>query len=133
MSKGIGSKSDNTSSIMEGIDEEENKSSPSTSPNKKTEKSESEPMCPLFMDGLPTDFTSNSALAALASLLEDDVPVDSTTKKATDKEESRRISGGGKVSGRRKASSRSKPYHNPKKKPSSSIGEAQLFLNMWKI
>ena len=30
-------------------------------------------MCPLFMDGLPSDFNQNSQLAALASLLDDEV------------------------------------------------------------
>lgn len=28
--------------------------------------------CPLFMDGLPSDFAQNSALAAIASLINDD-------------------------------------------------------------
>jgi hypothetical protein len=31
--------------------------------------------CPLFMDGLPTDFSTNPALAAIASLMNDNSPI----------------------------------------------------------
>jgi hypothetical protein len=39
---------------------------------KKTEEEEETSWCPLFMEGLPTDFASNPQLADIASLLEDD-------------------------------------------------------------
>lgn len=43
-------------------------------------------MCPLFMDGLPSNFATNPQLAAIASLLNDDVPEETEDDKP--KEES---------------------------------------------
>ena len=83
--------------------------------------------CPLFMEGLPSDFSSNTALAALASLLDDD----------------KSQHGGGKVANKAKKLNRlqrrDKPYlvnRKPictKQKTKTSTAEAQLFLKMWKL
>lgn len=110
---------------------------------KEEEEEEDTTTCPLFMDGLPSNFAENKSLAAIASLLneEDD---DNATKQSADNKEDGLMSkvelksGGGKVQrkSRRKGSS---PYNKDKKKgiqkdkKAASVGEAQLFLNMWKI
>mmetsp|Transcript_30667 Transcript_30667/g.61599 ORF Transcript_30667/g.61599 Transcript_30667/m.61599 type:complete len:188 (+) Transcript_30667:524-1087(+) len=107
------------------------------------EEEEEEATCPLFMDGLPSNFADNKSLAAIASLLNDDDDEDfsNTNKQKEDKEDSimskvELKSGGGKVQRktRRKGSS---PYNKDKKKKqdkkAASVGEAQLFLNLWKI
>ena len=91
--------------------------------------------CPLFMEGLPTDFATNPALAAIASLLdEEEVKGTINCKKRLSVQP---VPGGGKLSNRssksRKSSAyRNKPY-NVLKSKNTSVGEAQLFLNMWKI
>lgn len=89
---------------------------------------------PLFMDGLPSDFASNPQLAAIASLMEggdykEEGLGSETDIKTMPKE------GGGKVRRQhRKHSKKSNPYVKPeKKKKQTSLGEAQLFLNMWKL
>jgi hypothetical protein len=94
-------------------------------------------LCPLFMDQLPSDFASNSGLAAIASLLNDDadeVEEESITNKTS---EVTLKSGGGKVSRRRTNSNRHSPYKSGKKvdspKKETTVGEAQLFLSMWKM
>jgi hypothetical protein len=92
--------------------------------------------CPLFMEGLPTDFASNPHLAAIASLLDDDeppnkpqqVPLMPVLGKA----------GGGKMirsSSRqqRRQNHQAAPYQAPKRKSNTSMGETQLFLKMWKL
>ena len=94
--------------------------------------------CPLFMDGLPKDFTANPQLAALASLLEES---DEEDKQDDEKDSKLKLSlpapkcGGGKLQrqkGRRER--QSVPYAaKMKKKKSSSMGEAQLFMKMWKL
>ena len=101
--------------------------------------------CPLFMDGLPSDFQNNSALAAIASLMNDDDDDDdddrlkSRKESMEEEEDSKRIektrAGGGKLSrNREKNSKRSQPYTLPgKKKKSSSMGEATVFMKLWKI
>jgi len=106
------------------------------------EEEEAEATCPLFMDGLPSNFADNKSLAAIASLLNDDEEdFSNTNKQKEDKEDSimskvELKSGGGKVQRktRRKGSS---PYNKDKKKKqdkkAASVGEAQLFLNLWKI
>lgn len=98
---------------------------------------ENEKLCPLFMEGLPSDFTSNPALAAIASLLEEDDD-DATPKKKEYETPSTRV-GGGKIR-RTPARARRKegrPYNNKKqkddKKADVSVGEANLFLKMWKL
>jgi Zn finger protein HypA/HybF involved in hydrogenase expression len=114
---------------------------------KKTEEEEETSWCPLFMEGLPTDFASNPQLAAIASLLEEDD--DNDDDKEGKQHESRDTNtrkqpsvvgtvGGGKAR-RTRRRNQSTPYPatatatatNSKKK--ASLGEAQLFLNMWKI
>jgi hypothetical protein len=105
--------------------------------------------CPLFMEGLPRNFDSNPHLAAIASLLEDteeegiNEGVNSISKEPPSTHTTNPIllqvhpTGGGKVRRQSCRSSRShKPYAIPKqesKKKSATIGEAQLFLNMWKL
>ena len=117
---------------------------PSSAAAKKKEEEE-EGICPLFMDGLPTNFAENKSLAAIASLLNDEEDDYSDTKKQTAEKEDSIMSkvelksGGGKVKRKsrplRKGSS---PYNKDKKKvqndkKAASVGEAQLFLNLWKI
>ena len=101
--------------------------------------------CPLFMEGLPTDFSSNAQLAALASLLDEEEHGDETKGKngssdASQSNEERGLPptrrGGGKlkrIKGREKR--HNAPYAAPKKntEKSSSLGEAQLFMKMWKL
>jgi hypothetical protein len=95
--------------------------------------------CPLFMDGLPSNFEKNSALAAIASFLDDDSV---ETEKNRAKEERVKVvpaAGGGKIrrSSRPHSQSNRSPYKKPIKKykdqRAATLGEAQLFLNMWKI
>ena len=102
--------------------------------------------CPLFLDGLGgTNFANNTGLAALASLLNDDVAevVEGSEKKSNNEKKSQSQtkvqlkSGGGKVKTTGKRNNHT-PYSKEKnkdddKKKSASLGEAQLFLNMWKI
>ena len=105
-------------------------------------KGEEDATCPLFMDGLPTNFAENKSLAAIASLLNDEEDDYSDTKKQTAKKEDSIMSkvelksGGGKV--KRKSRRKQGPYNKDKKKvqndkKAASVGEAQLFLNLWKI
>ncbi len=108
--------------------------------------------CPLFMgtDGLPSNFASNNALAAIASLLNDDDEDGDTSTCHGGDTPSKVIrasiasnvtpkQGGGKVSRRSANKSRAgrnrKPYNKPESndKPKATMGEAQLFLKMWKI
>eukprot|EP00545_Synedropsis_sp_CCMP1620_P002375 CAMPEP_0119018278 /NCGR_PEP_ID=MMETSP1176-20130426/18966_1 /TAXON_ID=265551 /ORGANISM="Synedropsis recta cf, Strain CCMP1620" /LENGTH=111 /DNA_ID=CAMNT_0006972239 /DNA_START=26 /DNA_END=361 /DNA_ORIENTATION=- len=101
------------------------------------EEIEKTTVCPLFMDGLPQDFSSNPHLAALASLMNDDD--DEQDKKPVKKpveDVPMTKEGGGKFD--RKARQRRKrqdsPYTKPPKKTSSaSVAEAHLFLKMWNI
>ena len=94
--------------------------------------------CPLFMDSLPMGFDKNPALAAIASFLEEDE--NATTESQSPKpSRAQVVSGGGKT--KRKVGRHSKSARNPYTKPKkvterlggTSIGEAQLFLNMWKL
>lgn len=121
--------------------------------------------CPLFMSSLPSNFTTNNGLAAIASLLADEVDEDcihgdcatrkrnkssiknkmavGRTTTAGTTSPSRRTApraGGGKCGGAsrkgKKSSSASKgqPYpRNETAKGKANVGEAQLFLNMWKL
>jgi hypothetical protein len=137
--------------------------------------------CPLFMTGLPRDFSTNPQLAALASLLEeddDDENDDGDAETAAVDDDDDKMSSGDKDSGavavvvvgrskkpvtmpskgggkvrveKSRAGRRSQeaPYSSNKPAPSSgdeanqkekqqmtcaaSLGEAQLFLNMWKL
>eukprot|EP00584_Thalassiosira_punctigera_P023031 CAMPEP_0172553776 /NCGR_PEP_ID=MMETSP1067-20121228/51663_1 /TAXON_ID=265564 ORGANISM="Thalassiosira punctigera, Strain Tpunct2005C2" /NCGR_SAMPLE_ID=MMETSP1067 /ASSEMBLY_ACC=CAM_ASM_000444 /LENGTH=146 /DNA_ID=CAMNT_0013342007 /DNA_START=99 /DNA_END=539 /DNA_ORIENTATION=+ len=95
--------------------------------------------CPLFMEGLPSDFASNAGLAAIASLLDDDgeEKKGEITKKKHLESTIHLKSGGGKVKKTSKLNNPS-PYNkrknkDEKKNRKASLGEAQLFLNMWKI
>mmetsp|Transcript_19673 Transcript_19673/g.25502 ORF Transcript_19673/g.25502 Transcript_19673/m.25502 type:complete len:176 (+) Transcript_19673:70-597(+) len=118
--------------------------------------------CPLFMDGLSTQFRSNPGLLAIASLLGEEVPIcdddegdgngmsdDTVTRTMVVHKKGRscnRInglkfnSGGGKAT-RRRITTIGSPYTVQKKERSeprtrssaNSVNEAQLFLSMWKI
>ncbi|KAL7545401.1 hypothetical protein ACHAWF_008751 [Thalassiosira exigua] len=98
--------------------------------------------CPLFMDGLPSDFAENAGLAAIAALIDDNEDDESkeTPKKKPCQKTVRLKSGGGKVKITCKRNARS-PYDKQKNKNDNddegrrkaTLGEAQLFLNMWKI
>ncbi|GAX21824.1 hypothetical protein FisN_30Hh024 [Fistulifera solaris] len=98
--------------------------------------------CPLFMQSLPADFAAHPALAALASLIptEDDmeappVPYVVIQREASEEEEEVTIPrGGGKVRApKRRTHRRSAPYPKPKKPTTTTVGEAQLFLRLWKL
>jgi len=96
---------------------------------------EDENLCPLFMEGLPSDFSSNPSLAAIASLLEEE---DDAIPKKKDYEAPSTIVGGGKV---RRMPSRARrkegrPYSDKTRNDDNetvSVGEANLFLKMWKL
>ena len=124
--------------------------------------------CPLFMDGLPSDFSTNPALAAIASLMNDDATTtadddENDTKLTTAKKPSME-----KIVFKRNEKTKYKPYMksnrttktlaeedvhetniNPqqidqtsgmsdcidikKTSTNTTIGEASLFLKMWKL
>ena len=110
---------------------------------------------PLFMDGLPADFSTHPTLAALASLMEEDADQDHDPIARVDRHEvsDKRFfpthgdikilnSGGGRtqrVRGRNVRSRQSAPYPKPStaggptKGTKSTVSEASLFLKMWKI
>lgn len=97
--------------------------------------------CPLFMEGLPVDFSTNPALAALASLLEEeDVKEPSLASVASLKPSHSYALGGGKVRKTKSTKARkTAPY--PKQRPAmanrqknnATVAEASLFLKMWKL
>lgn len=115
--------------------------------------------CPLFMQSLPADFGSHPALAALASLITTDEDEDDAA--AADDDDQPPLSyvviesspsphmmvtlpsaGGGKARLPKSRTRRqSEPYPKPKaavksnknEKPSTTLGEAQLFLSLWKL
>ena len=97
------------------------------------------------MDGLPGDFASNSGLAAIASLLNDNEDEEKDDEKCTHKDDDPPKStivfksGGGKVKKTSKRDQNSqKPYAKKGAKNTTgganpSLGEAQLFMSMWKL
>jgi hypothetical protein len=99
-----------------------------------TMEDQTETTCPLFMEGLPSDFATNPSLAALASLLEED---DDTTKPVSSSKVAmiqQPSAGGGKVRARKSRMGRkSDPYPKSVQQKKTSMGEAELFLKMWKI
>jgi len=119
------------------------------------EEDKEEETCPLFMEGLPKDFATNPALAAIANLLTDDEPPPPNNDDEQRNEPKRPTttgslaeSGGGGGGGGKASSShrnhrvlsgsvhRRKPYNipmKPPKKATTTLGEAQLFLQMWKM
>ena len=113
----------------------------------------STPLCPLFMDTLPSNFDSNPGLAAIASLLDED---DDEQEDKLEKEKpihsrfaisttaaAAGPAGGGKASNHRRHSRTrrmgSAPYPSlikndkPKEKKQATLGQAQVFLQLWKI
>lgn len=98
--------------------------------------------CPLFMDGLPSDFAQNSALAAIASLINDDDDFKDDIKKSSSHfhlSTGELKSGGGKIKMTgNKRNNRHSPYSKDtgatiKGEKKATLGEAQLFLGLWKI
>ena len=102
---------------------------------------EEENTCPLFMVGLPRNFKKNKQLAALASLMNDETDDLSEDTEATERIDNTSVTKSSTEKGvtskirRRQSRARrrqsAEPY--PNKKASSSIGEANLFLKMWKL
>lgn len=108
---------------------------------------------PLFMTDLPDNFSDHSGLAALASLLEekktDESEKNNFSRKASQKNTDRisfhnapkSKAGGGKAIKSARKITQYEPYSTDKKqgtkhrlsKKSTTVGEAQLFLKMWKI
>ncbi|KAL3803647.1 hypothetical protein HJC23_003701 [Cyclotella cryptica] len=115
----------------------------------KSSSSSHDDACPLFMDKLPSNFATNSGLAAIASLLNDDeneADYDNqdapSTSNNTSSEKNLVAVGGGKAATRRRRdSNRYSPYKKNAKRSESvtvtksdtTVGEAQLFLSMWKM
>ena len=99
-----------------------------------------EPFCPLFMEGLPPDFSSNPTLLAIASLLEEDGD-DNEKKKKESSTPVRPVAapkpGGGKLRSvqnrTRRAAASPYPKQNKPPKKEASMAEAQLFLKLWKL
>ena len=99
--------------------------------------------CPLFMDGLPSDFAQNSALTAIASLINDDDDFKDDIKKSSSHfhlSTGKLKSGGGKIKMTgNKRNNRHSPYSKDdtgatiKGEKKATLGEAQLFLGLWKI
>lgn len=96
------------------------------------EEEENDDSCPLFMVGLPKDFSVNPSLAALASLLDDS----GDEKHPPEEKKGREVvlkPGGGKLRAIKSRNARkAAPYRAPKK-TTASMGEAQLFMKMWKL
>lgn len=94
-------------------------------------------LCPLFMDGLPSDFATNTSLAAIASLLGDAETDEKSVVEPSKPELPKPQAGGGKVKSSSKRSNRkSEPYNKRdpgSKKETVTAGEASLFLQMWKL
>mmetsp|Transcript_20798 Transcript_20798/g.47216 ORF Transcript_20798/g.47216 Transcript_20798/m.47216 type:complete len:140 (-) Transcript_20798:143-562(-) len=126
--------------------------------NDHNDQDEESETCPLFMTGLPPNFSSNPALCALASLVknDDDEKPDEerfhrSGKEPRKNEREMGRHGGGKCTGRdragRRGVGRMGTQHTPyaknnivkERKASGKIsarttmGEAQLFMKMWKI
>jgi hypothetical protein len=87
--------------------------------------------CPLFATGLPSNFSSNATLAAIASLLEDDnEKLDNETKRVSQTVPN---VGGGKATRIKARNRQNNPYTKPeKKKSSNTVKEIELFMKMWK-
>jgi hypothetical protein len=96
-------------------------------------------LCPLFMEGLPTDFGTNPQLAAIASLLEDDDDEDEDSNRKTIKQQAPQAGkvGGGKIRSKSRYQRQTSPYPKPpqsnNKPKKATMGEAQLFLKLWKL
>lgn len=104
-----------------------------------------EASCPLFMTGLPSDFSTNNQLKAIASLMKDDDEDEDDTRKESEahrmpQEAHVASKGDGKVTSRRNAQEKSRilPHKKTKnskhkRKSEASVNEAHLFLKMWNL
>mmetsp|Transcript_13431 Transcript_13431/g.29242 ORF Transcript_13431/g.29242 Transcript_13431/m.29242 type:complete len:169 (-) Transcript_13431:195-701(-) len=102
--------------------------------------------CPLFSDGLPANFQAQPALLALASLAEgNDEDADAHLKRNNGRRKIAKASAGGRQ-GKKMSPYRSyqagqmrrqaKEQRHQKMKAaetSATLGEAQMFLSMWRI
>lgn len=138
--KGIQSMRDTSARHEERASKEQSKNTAdsdaclSESSMKDSDEKEIEPICPLFMEGLPQNFQTNPQLAALASLFDDG---ENNNSKGSPLKKVK----GGKT--RRNLQCQRKrrqdnPYARPSKdlnaqRSSPTISEAQLFLTMWKL
>lgn len=99
-------------------------------------------ICPLFMDELPSDFASDAALSALASLISEEgggqKPEDSSKQPLRMSHNRSRLTlGGGKATKIRKI----KPFapytkkipQEKESKDATTTNELQLFMRMWKL
>lgn len=149
------------------VDKEEEMSSKEQATRKSPNEEKEESWCPLFSEGLPSDFASNSKLAAIASLLNDDSTDGSddgdSQHSAGNEDQNNMVDhapasnmssgkscfythrgnsprGGGRKFKRNNRRQRKSgmPYDKDKHAKISpakrtSVGEAQLFLNLWKL
>jgi len=115
------------------------------------DESEEEELDPLFMDGLPSNFAEHPGLAAIASLIQEEERMEDTTNLQQENNTQTSIaatfssSGGGKAKSNqrrpftRKMKSNTSPYPTSTTRTSrenrrtATLGEAQIFLNLWKI
>ena len=104
-----------------------------------TDSKDDEDVCPLFMEGLPRDFSQNPQLAALASLLDEEDNEDTKKLKSTKDVHVTPQKGSGKVKSKNSRNRRrTAPYPQQQsgkqsKESKASMGEAQLFMKMWKL
>ncbi len=130
---------------------------PLSEPQDQDENSQSIPQDeeehPLFMIGLPSSFSTNRGLAAIASLIDEEEDNNNKSTNGTMgnqcNDEKRLgwsmedgtlgVSGGGKLSRRSKSCAKviTSPYSIPKRltkaEHKTTISEAQVYLNLWKI
>merc|ERR1711933_597782 len=96
----------------------------------------SEEECPLFMEGLPKDFSSHFGLAAIASFLSEEDDVMNKNKSKTTSNSIRRGDkrvGGGKSKRIKIHRSRQEPYYFRRRSNRNTEAELQVYLNLWKI
>ena len=145
---------DNDSKYTDEKMEMDHLSTCSVTEPKKAVEDEEEEICPLFIDGLPKNFSKHSGLAAIASLLQDEEALDGDSK--DDKRYSSiakktntycdHAKGGGKIDSiRRQSRTRRMKNHNnspynlasrtttQKKVLKRSIAETQVFFKTWKL
>ena len=107
--------------------------------------------CPLFMEGLPRDFSTNPTLAALASLLDEESAQMHVSNKTNirssgkqKKEEKvvtkrrrdyKKLKATSKCNDSQEASNVTDSIRsdNPSLGSNASVGEASLFIKMWKL
>ena len=101
--------------------------------------------CPLFSDSLPVDFHAQPALLALASLAEgNDEDADVHLKRKNGRRKVAKASSGGRQgkkmspyrshqTGQMRRQAKEQARSQKKRAEETSVGEAQMFLSVWKI